>query len=217
VAIDLLLGCRELRSIVCVGAAIAIPSDARDKNQEFQAIPAGNPEIEKRRRGALRPRASRWRTAMADDVIYTEPVHTQRADTAISANDQETDWSGWERWMRGHLDIERKTILEAVVEVVGELEAKRDRQVRELELKIAECIGRRQRAPYRQELARASHLQRRCQVRTTRYCRSQRLLVHCARGQSGRMSWGGLAVVGVGRPTWRAGLCRSLRRARRAR
>ena len=57
-AIDLLLGCRELRAIVCVGAAIAIPSDARDKNQEFQAIPAGNPEIEKRRRGALRPRAA---------------------------------------------------------------------------------------------------------------------------------------------------------------
>jgi hypothetical protein len=28
------------------------------KNQEFQAIPAGNPEIEKRRRGALRPRAA---------------------------------------------------------------------------------------------------------------------------------------------------------------
>jgi hypothetical protein len=77
---------------------------------------------------------------MSNDVIYTEPV-SERADTAISAGDQETDWSGWERWMRGHLDIERETILEAVVEAVGELEAKRDRQIRELELKIAECSG----------------------------------------------------------------------------
>jgi hypothetical protein len=82
---------------------------------------------------------------MSDDLVYTEPLYTERADTAIatraSADDQETDWSGWERWMRGHLDIERVSIFEAVIEAVGELEAKRNRQIRELELKIAECSG----------------------------------------------------------------------------
>jgi hypothetical protein len=43
--------------------------------------------------------------------------------------------------MRGHLAIERQAIAETVAEVINELEAKRDPQVHELELKIAECIG----------------------------------------------------------------------------
>jgi hypothetical protein len=41
------------------------------KEPEFQAIPAGNPEIETRRRGVLRPRVG-LETPMSD-VIYTEP------------------------------------------------------------------------------------------------------------------------------------------------
>ena len=39
---------------------------------------------------------------MADDVIYTEPVYTERANIAIAtrADDQETDWSGWKNgWL----------------------------------------------------------------------------------------------------------------------
>jgi hypothetical protein len=78
---------------------------------------------------------------MADDVIYTEPVFTERHAIATRADDQETDWSGWENWLRGHLNIEKQSILDAVVDAVGDLEAKRDRQIRELELKIAECSG----------------------------------------------------------------------------
>jgi hypothetical protein len=58
----------------------------------------------------------------------SDAVYTERADTGVatrdSANGQKTDWSGWENWLRGHLDIERQTILDAVVETVGDLEAK---------------------------------------------------------------------------------------------
>jgi hypothetical protein len=82
---------------------------------------------------------------MADDLIYSEPVYTERADTAIaapaSANGQETDWSGWEKWLRGHLDIEKESIFETIIETVGDLEAQRDRQIRTLELKLAELTG----------------------------------------------------------------------------
>jgi hypothetical protein len=35
---------------------------------------------------------------------------------AATATDGETDWSGWERWMRGHLDNEREAILDIVAE-----------------------------------------------------------------------------------------------------
>ena len=44
-------------------------------------------------------------------MIYTEPTYTERADTEIatSTNGRETDWSGWERWLQGHL--KRRSIL----------------------------------------------------------------------------------------------------------
>jgi hypothetical protein len=82
---------------------------------------------------------------MADDLIYTEPVYTERAGAAIaaptSADGQETDWSGWQRWLDGWLAIERQAIAETIAEALNELEAKRDQQVRELELKLAELTG----------------------------------------------------------------------------
>jgi hypothetical protein len=82
---------------------------------------------------------------MSDNLVYTEPTYTERADTAIAAststNGQETAHSGWERWLRGHLDIEREAIFETVIEAVAEIAAQRDRQIRELELKIAELVG----------------------------------------------------------------------------
>jgi hypothetical protein len=76
------------------------------------------------------------------NLIYTQPIE-RAEDTAIaaSANGGETDSSGWERWLRGHLDIERQVIVESIVEEINEVEAKRDDQIRELGLKIAECIG----------------------------------------------------------------------------
>jgi hypothetical protein len=74
------------------------------------------------------------------DVIYTQPIETPIA-TQTSANGRETDWSGWERWLDGWLAIERQAIAETFAEELNELEAKRDQQVRELELRLAECTG----------------------------------------------------------------------------
>jgi hypothetical protein len=76
------------------------------------------------------------------DVIYTEPVYTERADTAIAtptrANSQETDWSGWEKWLRGHLDIERQFMFESIAQEIAE----RDHQIHELELKLGRSLAR---------------------------------------------------------------------------
>jgi hypothetical protein len=55
------------------------------------------------------------------------------------------DWSGWERWLRGHLDIERELLIEGLgaalgiksVEVLDRIEP----QLRKLELKLAELTG----------------------------------------------------------------------------
>jgi|SRR6516165_12083942 len=58
-------------------------------------------------------------------------------------------WSGWEKWLRGHLDIEREGLIEALGEALGqsrfdlrnEIEAKINAQVKALELRIAELTG----------------------------------------------------------------------------
>jgi hypothetical protein len=67
---------------------------------------------------------------MSDNLVYTEPTYTERADTAIAAststNGQEAAHSGWERWLRGHLDIEREAIFDTIIETVGDLEGTRD-------------------------------------------------------------------------------------------
>jgi hypothetical protein len=153
VAIDLLLGCRELRAIVCVGAAIAIPSDARDKNQEFQAIPAGNIEIEKRRRGAPRPRAlvirpmGLGRPHMATEngrggeLIYraheNPPLPSAKATDADWAALDETTERHWKDvvadFTEAMLDIDRA----ATAREIGDLK----RAIHELELKVAETSG----------------------------------------------------------------------------
>jgi hypothetical protein len=77
---------------------------------------------------------------MADDLIYTEPTYTERTDTAIAAPTNAnggTDWSGWERWLRGHLDIQKQAMFESIAQEIAE----RDHQIHELELKLAECAG----------------------------------------------------------------------------
>jgi hypothetical protein len=38
------------------------------------------------------------------------------SQAAATAADEQTDWSGWERWMRAHLDNEREAILDIVAE-----------------------------------------------------------------------------------------------------
>jgi hypothetical protein len=104
------------------------------KNQE-QANPCGNFRNQKAPSWRPAPARCDGDNAMSDDLIYTQALdNSARADTAIAspANGQETDldWSGWERWMRGHLDIEREVIVHCIVEEINELEAKRDHQVR---------------------------------------------------------------------------------------
>ena len=46
------------------------------------------------------------------DLIYTEPKYTECADTAVVTRGSADDpWGGWERWLDGHLAIERHAIV----------------------------------------------------------------------------------------------------------
>jgi hypothetical protein len=62
----------------------------------------------------------------------TEPIATRAP---------EPDWSGWENWLRSHLDIEREVTIEAFGEALGlTCQELRDR-ISALELKLAELTG----------------------------------------------------------------------------
>ena len=62
----------------------------------------------------------------------TEPIVTRAPDP---------DWSGWEKWLRSHLDIEREVMIEAFGEALGiSCPELRDR-ISPLELKLAELTG----------------------------------------------------------------------------
>jgi len=74
----------------------------------------------------------------------TQPVTTPEVST--------DEWAGWERWLRGHLDIERSHLLAVVGEVLGEtrgdvldrIEPQLEKQLAKiaaLELKLAELSG----------------------------------------------------------------------------
>jgi len=74
----------------------------------------------------------------------------------VPTREEAGDWSGWEKWLQSHLDIEREalaiergTLIQALGEVLGEsrfdlrneIEAKINAQVKALELRIAELTG----------------------------------------------------------------------------
>jgi len=62
----------------------------------------------------------------------TEPIVTRAP---------EPDWSGWEKWLRSHLDNERQFMIEVVGEALGiNCQELRDR-ISPLELKLAELTG----------------------------------------------------------------------------
>jgi hypothetical protein len=63
-----------------------------------------------------------------NNMQVTEPIVTRAPDP---------DWSGWEKWLRSHLDIEREIFGEALGITCQEL---RDR-ISALELKLAELTG----------------------------------------------------------------------------
>jgi hypothetical protein len=67
-----------------------------------------------------------------NNMQVTEPIVTRAP---------EPDWSGWEKWLRGHLDIEREVMIEAFGEALGTVcQELRDR-ISPLELKLAELTG----------------------------------------------------------------------------
>jgi hypothetical protein len=57
-----------------------------------------------------------------------------------SAAEAETGWSGWEQWLRGHLDIERDKMLrgfaERMSQYVHEKLASRDAKIAKLEAQV---------------------------------------------------------------------------------
>src|SRR5437763_5608472 len=66
------------------------------------------------------------------NMQVTEPIATRAP---------EPDWSGWENWLRSHLDIQREVLTEAFGEALGiTCHELRDR-ISALELKLAEVTG----------------------------------------------------------------------------
>jgi hypothetical protein len=67
-----------------------------------------------------------------NNMQVTEPIVTRAPDP---------DWSGWENWLRSHLDIQREVMTEAFGEALGiTCQELRDR-ISGLELKLAELTG----------------------------------------------------------------------------
>ena len=67
-----------------------------------------------------------------NNMQVTEPIVTRAPDP---------DWSGWENWLRSHLDIQREVMTEAFGEALGiTCQELRDR-ISALELKLAELTG----------------------------------------------------------------------------
>src|SRR5262249_47828575 len=99
-------------------------ASAGQKNQEFRH-PVGQSKIESA--VMARPAPVAGRSTMSEDLVYTEPAYAERTAITTRANGQDTDENGWERWLRGHLDIERQVILDGVTEAVGDVLAQRDR------------------------------------------------------------------------------------------
>ena|SRR5436190_23905735 len=53
----------------------------------------------------------------------------------------EPDWSGWENWLRSHLDIQREIMTEAFGEALGTVGHELRDRISALELKLAELTG----------------------------------------------------------------------------
>ena len=62
----------------------------------------------------------------------TEPIVTGAPDP---------DWSGWENWLRSHLDIQREIMTEAFGEALGTVGHELRDRISALELKLAELTG----------------------------------------------------------------------------
>ena len=73
------------------------------------------------------------------------PAPSHLVEAEPSREQRESDWSGWERWLRGHLDNEREYMIESLGEALGmksvELLDHFEPQLQKLELKLAELTG----------------------------------------------------------------------------
>src|SRR5262245_61273174 len=67
-----------------------------------------------------------------NNMQVTEPIVTRAP---------EPDWSGWEKWLRGHLDIEREIMIEAFGEALGITCQEFGDPISALELTLAELTG----------------------------------------------------------------------------
>jgi hypothetical protein len=68
-------------------------------------------------------------------------MNNMHVTESIVTRAPEPDWSGWENWLRSHLDIERELMTEAFGEALGiTCQELRDR-ISALELKVAELTG----------------------------------------------------------------------------
>jgi hypothetical protein len=68
-------------------------------------------------------------------------MNNMHVTEAIATRAPEPDWSGWENWLRSHLDIQREVMTEAFGEALGvTCQELRDR-ISALELKLAGLTG----------------------------------------------------------------------------
>ena len=68
-------------------------------------------------------------------------MNNMQVTESIVTRAPEPDWSGWENWLRSHLDIEREFMIEVFGAALGtECQQLRDR-ISPLELKLAELTG----------------------------------------------------------------------------
>jgi hypothetical protein len=62
------------------------------------------------------------------DNIISDPRHVS---APIVTRAPEPDWSGWENWLRGHLNMDREVMIEAFGEALGTVgDELRDRSAR---------------------------------------------------------------------------------------
>jgi hypothetical protein len=71
-----------------------------------------------RREADASPPVSKTGEMAMESTLYR--VHEpERAPVASPRSSSEPDWSGWENWLRGHLDIERKELLDTLAQAMG--------------------------------------------------------------------------------------------------
>jgi hypothetical protein len=76
------------------------------------------------------------RSTNGDGLLRSDPVHTPVPAVA------ETDpWAGWERWLQGHLDIERDVTVEIIGETLGITRADLLKMIEPLQREVAELSG----------------------------------------------------------------------------